>query len=696
MKASYSARLVGMKEEKEKEVKVRMDRLVQEIEQHNRLYYIDAKPKISDFEYDQLLKELEGLEREYPEWTSPYSPTQRVGGAPLEQFSQVQHAVPMASLANTYSKEELLEFDRRVQKLTQGDAVSYVLEPKVDGVAISLRYEKGKLLYALTRGDGTTGDDVTANVRTISSIPIQLLDMVPPNVLEVRGEIYMPRKGFSRLNAQRREQGLDPFANPRNACAGSLKLLDSREVARRPLDAVFYGVGKVDGVEFPTHQNMLDTLKRLGLRTPPVVWYEEKMEIILNRLDELEAMRESFVFEMDGGVVKVNERTLYEKLGSTAKSPRWAVAYKYEPEQAETRLQKITIQVGRTGVLTPVAELEPVQLAGTIVRRATLHNEEEIHRKDIRVGDQVLVEKAGEIIPAIVRVLKEKRKGTEEIFSMPTICPVCGAEVEKRDGEVGLWCTNLQCPAQVKNWISHYASRGAMDISGLGDSLVDQLVDSQLVQNPADLYDLTLQELLSLERIGEKSAKNLLEGIEKSKSRPFECSIFGWGIRHVGKGTARILAEKFGGIDALMAASTEQLEAIRDIGPVLARSIADFFKKHTMLEMIERLRRVGINLEQKNARANTTLSGLIFVLTGTLEQMSREEAAERIRDRGGKVSSSVSKNTSYLVAGEKAGSKLTKAEKLGVTILNETQFLDLLGSNEQQKDEEVGQLGFSF
>jgi DNA ligase (NAD+) len=520
--------------------------------------------------------------------------------------------------------------------------------------------------------------------------------MMPPEVLEVRGEIYMPRKGFAQLNARRTEEGKEPFANPRNACAGSLKLLDSREVARRPLDAVFYGVGSVEGVEFSTHRQMLDTLKRLGFKVPPVYWHEEKIDPILSRLDELEAMREEFAFEMDGGVVKVDERNLYEALGSTAKSPRWAVAYKYEPEQAETRLREITIQVGRTGVLTPVAELEPVQLAGTTVRRATLHNEDEIQRKDIRIGDHVLVEKAGEIIPAIVRVVKEKRSGNESVYSMPKTCPGCGAEVERRDGEAGIRCTNLQGPAQVKNWISHYAARAAMDISGLGDSLVDQLVDSGLVQNPADLYTLTLSELLGLERMGEKSAKNLLKSIESSKSRPFECSLFGWGIRHVGKGTARVLAEKFGGIDALMAATQEELEATRDIGPILARSVVDFFKNPAMREMVERLRQVGVNLEQKNSHTNLALTGLIFVLTGTLEHMSREDAAERIRERGGKVSSSVSKNTSYLVAGEKAGSKLTKAESLGVTILDENQFLDLLGSDEKHKDEVLGQMGFDF
>ncbi len=676
--------------------KKQVEELRTEIERHNRLYYIDATPEITDREYDQLLNSLEELEKAFPELASPFSPTQRVGGAPLENFESVQHAVPMMSLSNTYSKEELVEFDRRIRKLIPEKPFGYILEPKIDGVAISLRYENGELMRAVTRGDGTTGDDVTSNVRTIQSIPLRLSDMMPPAVLEVRGEIYMDTAGFAKLNEQRQEAGQEPFANPRNACAGSLKLLDPREVAKRPLDAIFYATGQLDGVSFDTHEQMLESLKNYGLRITPNYWRNPSIEDVLNLLDTLESMRHEFPFEMDGGVIKVNERGLYEDLGYTAKSPRWAVAYKYEPEQAETTLHTISIQVGRTGVLTPVAELEPVQLAGTTVKRATLHNEDEIRRKDIKIGDTVVIEKAGEIIPAVVKVVTEKRTGTEIDFAMPESCPVCGNEVEKREGEVALRCINLQCPAQVKNWLTHFASRGAMDINGLGESLVEQLVDCGLVKNPAELYALQKVEVLGLERMGEKSADNLIQGLEESKKRPFEKVLFGLGIRHVGKGAANILASEFKDIDALMAANAEKLETIRDIGPIAGKSLVEYFQSDDARRVIDQLRAAGVNMEQAEAGGSTELEGLTFVLTGSLETMTRDEGGDKIRARGGKVSSSVSKKTSYLVAGESAGSKLTKAEELGVTILNEEQFIALLGSDEKLEDQQAGQLGFEF
>jgi len=677
-------------------IKEQIEKLRREIEAHNRRYYIDAAPTISDREYDELLRSLAELEEKYPAFRSLTSPTQRVGGAPLDSFKNVLHAVRMMSLSNTYSKEEVREFDLRIRKLIPGESFTYILEPKIDGVAISLRYENGELVQALTRGDGTTGDDVTENVRTIQSIPLRLSDLMPPAGLEVRGEIYMDRAEFKTLNQARQEAGLDAFANPRNATAGSLKLLDSREVAKRPLDALFYASGELDGISFDTHEQMLQTLKDFGLRIAPVFWKEEKIETILERLDELEKMRHEFPFEMDGGVIKVNERRLYEVLGATAKSPRWAVAYKYEPEQAETKLKEISIQVGRTGVLTPVAELDPVQLAGTVVKRATLHNEDEIRRKDIRVGDWVVVEKAGEIIPAIVRVLRERRVGSEKEFVMPSVCPSCGAEVEKRAGEVALRCVNLQCLAQVKNWIAHYASRGAMDIDGLGESLVTQLVDSGLIKNPAELYSLKKVEVLGLERMGEKSAQKLIEGVEKSKKRPFEKVLFGLGIRHVGKGAARLLADEFKNIDRLMNATIAEFEAIKDIGPIVARSVIDYFQSPQTRAVVEQLKAAGVCFEKSADQQTDELKDLVFVLTGTLEKMTRDEGGEKIRARGGKVSSSVSKKTSYLVAGANAGSKLAKAEQLGVTILNEDQFIDLLGSDEKRKDQRSGQMGFEF
>lgn len=672
-----------------------IESLRREIEKHNRLYYIDAAPLISDREYDALLRQLEELETQYPAFASSTSPTQRVG-KDLDSFNAYHHPQRMMSLANTYSKEELAEFDRRIHKLIPEESFTYVLEPKIDGVAISLRYENGELVRALTRGDGQTGDDVTANIRTIRSIPLRLADMMPPDVFEVRGEIYMDRAGFVALNEQRQEDGLEPFANPRNACAGSLKLLSPREVAKRPLDAIFYATGELEGISFKTHEQMLKTLRSYGLRITPKYWLSSDIGQVLDQLDLLEDMRHEFPFEIDGGVVKVNERHVYERLGQTAKSPRWAVAYKYEPEQAETTLHSITIQVGRTGVLTPVAELEPVLLAGTTVKRATLHNEDEIRRKDIRVGDRVIIEKAGEIIPAVVRVVTEKRTGNETEFTMPKRCPVCGGEAEKRAGEVALRCINLQCPAQVKNWITHYASRGAMDINGLGESMVVQLVDSGLVKNPAELYSLTKAELLGLERMGEKSAINLIDGIAASKTRPFEKVIFGLGIRHVGKGAATILANEFKTIDNLVAADAVALEKIRDIGPIVAQSVVDYFQSPAARAVIEQLRAAGVHFEQAATNTSDEFEGLTFVLTGTLGQMTRDEAGERIKARGGKVSSSVSKNTSYLVAGESAGSKLSKAESLGVTILDEEQFIKLLGSEEKRQDKKRGQLGFEF
>ncbi|MDH3981316.1 MAG: NAD-dependent DNA ligase LigA, partial [Kiritimatiellaceae bacterium] len=594
------------------------------------------------------------------------------------------------------SKEELIEFDRRIRKLIPEETFDYILEPKIDGVAISLRYENGELVRALTRGDGTTGDDVTSNVRTIQTIPLRLSDMMPPAVLEVRGEIYMDIAGFAKLNETRQDAGQEPFANPRNACAGSLKLLDPREVAKRPLDAIFYATGELDGVAFETHEQMLSSLRNYGLRITPNYWLNKNIESILDRLDELENMRHEFPFEMDGGVIKVNDRKLYEELGSTAKSPRWAVAYKYEPEQAETILHAISIQVGRTGVLTPVAELEPTQLAGTTVKRATLHNEDEIRRKDIKIGDRVIIEKAGEIIPAVVKVVTEKRTGTELNFSMPTACPVCDGEVEKREGEVALRCINLQCPAQVKSWLTHFASRGAMDISGLGESLVEQLVDSGLVKNPAELYTLQKIEVLGLERMGEKSADNLIKGIEESKKRPFEKVLFGLGIRHVGKGAASILASEFKTIEALMAADIQTLEEIHDIGPIVGKSIIEYFQSLGTRAVLDQLRAAGVNFEQAESDGSNELEGLTFVLTGSMDTMTRDEAGDKIKARGGKVSGSVSKKTSYLVAGESAGSKLTKAEDLGVTILNEDQLIALLGSDEKLEDKKTGQMGFDF
>ncbi|RZO85305.1 MAG: NAD-dependent DNA ligase LigA [Kiritimatiellaceae bacterium] len=659
--------------------KERINTLRRSLERHNHLYYIEAQPEISDREYDALLTELQSLEDAHPQWADPTSPTQRVGGQPLSHFNTIAHALPMRSLANTYSKEELLEFDQRTRKLLPQTPIEYIVEPKIDGVAISLRYENGLLIHALTRGDGTAGDDVTANVRTIRSIPLRLQTDTPPAILEVRGEIYLDRNGFQTLNQQRQEDGLEPFANPRNACAGSLKLLNPTEVAQRPLDALFYGSGQCEGIQFDTHENLLDQLKTLGLRTTPQRWKESDPQRLLSTLDQLESLRPEFPFEMDGAVIKVNQRDLYERLGATAKSPRWAVAYKYEPEQAETTLLDITVQVGRTGVLTPVAELQPVQLAGTTVKRATLHNQDEIQRKDIRIHDRVIIEKAGEIIPIVLATVPAKRPANTQPFQMPTHCPECQSPVERLEGEVALRCTDLQCPAQVRSWIEHYAARGAMDITGLGESMVEQLVARQLIHNPADLYQLTANDFADLERTGERSIANLLNGIEESKKRPFSKLLFGLGIRHVGKTAAETLANAFPDIDALMQASAEELEDLHDIGPIVARSLITYFENPAARDVMEALRTAGVTLHREAANTTgTALSGNTFVLTGTLETMTRDQAGDRIKALGGKVSSSISKKTSYLVAGAAAGSKLTKAEKLGVPIVTETELLALL------------------
>ncbi len=667
------------------QARVRIETLRAEIERHNRLYYIEARPEIPDRDYDELLARLEALEQRHPELADLTSPTQRVGGAPLKQFKHIRHALPMMSLANVFSKEGLDEFDRRVRKLISDEPFDYVLEPKIDGVAISLRYEQGRLVHAATRGDGTTGDDVTENIRTVKSIPLRLIGLSVP-VLEVRGEIYIERAGFKKLNARRREAGLEAFANPRNACAGSLKLLDARKVARRPLDALFYGIGEVQGLEFATHEHVLDALEGFGLRVTPRRWRSPAIETIFGHLDELEAIRHEFPFETDGGVVKVNQRALYGVLGFTAKSPRWAVAYKYKPEQAETTLLDIVVQVGRTGVLTPVAELEPVLLAGTTVKRATLHNEEDIRRKDIRIGDRVVIGKAGDIIPVVLGVAAEKRADGTASFQMPETCPQCGSPVESFTGGIARRCLNMQCPAQIKRWITHYASRRALDIPGLGESMVEQLVENDLVHNPADLYRLTPSDLLQIDRIGTHSADKLISGINASRSRPFSKTLFGLGIRHVGQSSAAILAQAFEDVDDLMAADTRFLETLDEVGPVVAQSVVDYFQSETVRSMIEQLRQAGVTLRQTGPPANTKLAGLVFVLTGKLKTLTREEASNWIKACGGKVSASVSKKTSHLVAGADAGSKLAKAESLGVTILSEEQLQVLLGQKESRKD----------
>lgn len=665
-----------------REAEKRVAHLRKELNRHNYLYYVLAKPEISDRKYDLLHSQLEQIEKQYPDLVSLDSPTLRVGGAPLTEFAHVRHMVPMMSLDNTYARDELCEFDNRLRRLIGRRAFSYVVEPKIDGVAISLRYENGILAVGSTRGDGNTGDDITSNLRTIRSIPLRLrVKDTAPAIMEVRGEVYMMKDGFAMLNKVREEAGEEPFANPRNAAAGSLKLLDSKIVATRPLDAVLYTVGELEDIAFDTHRELIETLRQFGFRTTPRYWKCHDIGAVLKSLDKLESMRHSFPFEIDGGVIKINERNLYNVLGTTAKSPRWAVSYKYEPEQAETRIKNITVQVGRTGVLTPVAELDPVPVAGSIISRATLHNADDIKRKDVRIGDRVVVEKAGEVIPAVVEVNKSVRTGRETVFEMPGKCPVCGEQVTRRECEVALRCENLQCPAQIKRWIRHFASRGAMDIEGLGQALVEQLVDNKLVHDPANLYGLTKEQVAGLERMADKSAQNLLDGIKESKGRDFWRVIFALGIRHVGARSAQMLEEHFKDMRALMSARMDILEGIPDIGPVVAESITDFFRQKRNRDIIKRLQKAGFRFERSKtvaAERAGKLAGKIFVLTGTLSAFTRDETGEKIRALGGTVSSSVSKKTTYVVAGTDPGSKLANARKLGIEVLDENQFLKLL------------------
>lgn len=670
------------------QARARHAELAEEIRGHDDAYYVRAQPSISDQEYDRLYRELLDLESAHPDLVTPESPSQRVGGAPVTAFKPARHLAAMRSLDNTYSQEEVREFVARLNRLLPGEKLEWMVEPKVDGIAINLRYEEGKFVLGATRGDGTTGDDISANLRTIRSIPLRLKGKKIPPVLEVRGEVYLTKAGFKKLNAERATQGEETFANARNAAAGSLKQLDPRVAAKRPLDIVIYGVGYPDTAEnrlFETHDEALKWLKSVGFKTPEKMWHCTDIEELLKAIDELDKIRRDFVYETDGAVIKLNSAAQRERAGFTSKAPRWAMAYKYAAEQAETKLRDITIQVGRTGKLTPVAELEPVFLCGSTIARATLHNEDELRRKDIRIGDTVTIEKAGEVIPAVVGVVLTKRTGDERIFSFPTKCPECGAGVIKTQAANGAgtdWrCPNPECPAQVSGRLTHWCSRGAMDIEGGGEALIAQVVRECGVRDVGDLYSLTLEQLSNLERMGEKSARNFLDGIEASKKRELWRLIFGLGILHVGAGGAKSLARNYESLDALSKASLEQLTETEDIGEVIAKSVVDWFGDKRNQQLIERLRAAGLNFTSDTYKAKAApgpFTGKTFVLTGTLPTLKRDEAAAKIEAAGGKVAGSVSKKTHYVVAGEDAGSKLEKARQLDVLVLNEAEFLTLL------------------
>ncbi|MBB5033614.1 NAD-dependent DNA ligase LigA [Prosthecobacter vanneervenii] len=655
--------------------------LSSELHRHNRLYYVEARPEISDQQFDLLLKELQEIEAKFPDLQTPDSPTLRVGGAPLEGFTQITHTVRMMSLDNTYSEEELSAFFARVQKGLGREKVECVIEPKVDGVAITVRYENGVLKYGATRGDGQTGDDVTNNLKTIKRLPLRL-PKDGPQTFEVRGEVFMSKAGFAKLNQEREEAGEATFANPRNSTAGTLKLLDPKIVAKRPLDIVFYGLAEASDVE--SQNEVYALLDAAGLRKADLIWQADSAEGLLQAIRELDEKRKSLPYETDGAVIKVNSFVDQRELGVTSKAPRWAIAYKYQPEQAETKLLAIDIQVGRTGALTPVARLVPVLVSGSTVSNATLHNYEEIERKDIRVGDTVIIEKAGEIIPAVVSVKKELRSGDESTVAAPTHCPVCGTAVHKDEEQVVIRCPNPHCPEVVKRRIEHFVSRGAMDISGLGEAVIAQLVDfkkadgSRLVADVADIYDMDELSLARLDRVGTKSIDNYLKAISSSKQQDPWRLVFGLGILHVGAGGARKLIEHFGGIDAIAKASVEELMQCPDIGEIVAVSIHAWFREANNITLLDRLRAGGLNFTQKAVEAaSDKLNGTTWVITGTLSQ-DRETIADTIRANGGKVSGSVSGKTTYLLAGEDAGSKLDKATKLGVKIVNEAEFRAML------------------
>ena len=655
----------------------RIKELREQINYHNYRYYVLDDPVISDAEFDQLMRELERLEAEHPELVTPDSPTQRVGAPPSEAFATVEHRVPMLSLANAFSPEELRAFDARARKLAEVDRLEYVCEPKLDGLAVSLVYENGVLVRGATRGDGERGEDVTANLRTIRAVPLRLRR---PLTIEVRGEVIIRHEDFRRLNEERAARGEPLFANPRNAAAGSVRQLDPRVTASRPLDIFFYAIGYMEGEPPATHAELLDLLRELGFKVNPESRLVPDIEAAIQWCLDFEQKRPSLPYAVDGAVLKVNDRRLYERLGTTAKTPRWAIAYKFATEQAITQVEDIVVNVGRTGAVTPMARLVPVQVGGVTVSRATLHNEDYIRSKDIRIGDWVVIQRAGDVIPEVVRVLTERRTGQEREFRMPTECPECGGPVVRPPGEAVARCTNTKCPGRLLERLIHFVSRDAMNVEGMGPALIEQLVEKGLVQDAADIYRLRHDQLASLERMGDKSASNVLASIEASKDAGLERLLFALGIRHVGENVARDIAQHFGDIDRLMAASFDELLDVPSVGEKIARSVLDYFADEENRALIERLREAGVRMtaSRKAAAAGGKLAGKRIVVTGTLSRYTRREVEELIRRHGGEVSSSVSRNTDFVVAGENPGSKLEKARQLGVPVLTEEQLEELI------------------
>lgn len=660
--------------------------LREKINYHMHRYHVLDAPEIDDYTYDMMFKQLKELEEKYPDLVTENSPTQRVGMQPAEGFQKITHFTPMRSLGNVFSEMELLNFHKRVQNgLDTTQAIEYVIEHKIDGLAINLVYENGKLVRAATRGDGVTGEDVTANIKTIRSIPLELhQDKVEiPQFLEVRGEVYMPKESFIRLNEQREENDEPLFANPRNAAAGSLRQLDPKEAAKRSLDSILYGIGAHEGIEISTHEMMLKCLEAWGFKINRMYKVTSDIDEAAQYCQSWSDKRNDLPFAIDGMVMKVNDLAAQELLGATAKDPRWAIAYKFPPEQAVTVVENIVISIGRTGVLTPTADLTPVLLSGSTVSRATLHNEDYIKEKDIRIGDTVLIHKAGEIIPEVLTVLTEKRTGKEVPFVMPHLCPVCGSEAKRVEDEAAYRCTNENCPALIREKIIHFVSRDAMNIEGLGPAVVSNLLESHLIEDVADLYQLTREQLVNLERMGEKSAANLLQSIEISKKAGLSRVLFGLGIRFVGVKAAATLARKFGDVVSLQRATVDELILLEDIGEKIAQSVVTYFNQLKHIELIEKLKSRGVIMtaEKVEHRVAQNFAGVTFVLTGTLPTLTRKEAAEMIENRGGKVSGSVSKKTNYVLAGTEAGSKLDKAANLGIAIIDEAAFMKMVEEN---------------
>ncbi|MGO9136746.1 MAG: NAD-dependent DNA ligase LigA [Syntrophales bacterium] len=653
------------------------------INYHNKRYYQLDDPEISDAEYDRLMQELIGLEGRFPEIDVSESPSQRVGAAPLEKFATVTHLTPMLSLANAFSEQDILDFDERIKRFLGADEkITFVVEPKLDGTAVNLIYHTGTFTVGATRGDGEKGEDVTQNLKTIDSIPLRMKkgkESPVPERIEIRGEVYIEIDPFNKLNKRRLKEGDQPFANPRNAAAGSLRQLDSRITARRPLEIFCYGIGLVTGKTFKRHWDVLQTLSRWGLRVNPHVKQAKDINDCIEYYHHIDKIRAELPYEIDGVVIKVDDIEIQERLGAVSRSPRWAIACKFAATQETTVIEDIRVHVGRTGVLTPVAIMKPVRVGGVTVSRATLHNMAEIEKKDIRIGDTVIIQRAGDVIPEVVKVIESKRIGKEKKFVMPARCPECGSHVVRLEGEAAHRCIGLVCPAQIKEHITHFASRGGMDIEGLGDKMAAQLVEKKLIQDPADIYFLKKENLLTLERMAEKSANNLLAAIERSKTPPLEKFIYALGIRHVGEHMARVLARSFRTLDGLMTATEADLLEVRDIGPEVASSIIGFFGEQANRKVVEKFTKAGVKPIEKSRPKDARLAGMSFVFTGTLSKLTRNEAKRIVESLGASAMESVTKTTDYVVAGESPGSKIEKARAAGIKIIDEKEFLKLSG-----------------